>query len=104
MNFKAAKKIAQADALSSLEGIYSGDPSEVLDSRFEETEHCWMFFQHPSIQMPPERALSQFAYVIAKDASLGGRNVPDYRGNEPRLQEYLKTVSEFFGRGAPTSR
>lgn len=99
-----AKSLAEAAAESWLEGIVLATPSGLIDSRVEEAEHCWMFFQHRDIHVPAERSLRISAYAVAKDPALGVRCVPDYRGNEQRLQEYLLTISDFFGRGAPVSR
>jgi hypothetical protein len=94
MNFHEARQLAQEDAMYHAQGLYFGKAEHVLDDDFLEAEHCWMFFRSRSIVMPPERSLSDFAYVFGKRG--GGRWVPDYRGNEPRLREYLKTCSDDF--------
>ena len=94
MSVETARLSAQASAMRMLEGLYVGDPAEILERRFAETNHCWMFFNNRSIIIPPERALSAFAYVIAKRG--GGRLVPDYWDDEVRMQEYLETISEYL--------
>ena len=99
-----AKAVALAASEFDLEGVDLSHIEDPIDERVEEAEHCWLFFQHRAINVPPERSLSAFAYAVAKDPALGAQCIADYRGNEPRLQEYLQTLSDFFGAGGAPAR
>ena len=87
-----ARDSAQQSAMHDLQGLYSGDPKDVLEEHFLEAEHCWMFFRKRFIQIPPERSLIAFAYVIGKRS--GGRCVADYWDDPPKAQAYLKVLSD----------
>jgi hypothetical protein len=95
MKFEEAKQRAEQAARLDLQGLYSEPIECVLDASYEETEHCWMFFHDRSIVIPPERALSEFAYAYGK-VSGEGRCVPDFRNDPQRLKEYLAFISDYF--------
>ncbi len=95
MTFDEAKQYAQALAKRDLAGLYECNPAEMLESRVPETEHCWMFFRNRAIEIPPERALSAFAYAINKRTGKA-RSVADFWDDEARLQAYLKIMSDHF--------
>lgn len=94
ISFDQARDSAQQSAMHDLRGLYSGDPKDILEEYFLEGEHCWMFFHRRSIQIPPERSLSAFAYVIGKRS--GGRCVADYWDDPPKAQAYLKVLSDYL--------
>ena len=80
--------------MAMLKELFSGKLEDILEERVVETEHCWMFFRKRSIILPPEYSLRDCSYVMAKRG--GGRLVPDYWDDEVRLQEYLKTISDYL--------
>jgi hypothetical protein len=103
MNFEQAKESAVESAMFSLRGLYTGPPSAILEKGFRETNDCWMFFRSRSIKIPPERALSDFAYAYSKHSG-EGRCVPDYWDDQPRLEEYLVTLSNYFASSNNSNR
>ena len=96
MEFLEAQEKARRNALLDLVGIYDGPSECVLDQEVLGAEHCWMFFQHRSIAVPPERALSKLAYVYGKRG--GGRCVPDLRDDREALTAYLQKLSDYFAK------
>jgi hypothetical protein len=100
MNFEEAREQAIDSALVDLAGLFVGARNEILETRHLETEHCWMFFRRQSIEVPEERSLSDFAYVFSKHTG-EGRCVPNYWGDQVKLQSYLKLISDYFSAGAP---
>jgi hypothetical protein len=95
MDFEQARRQAEQTALGILEGVYSGPTSQVLEQRFLEAEHCWMFFRSRAIHLPPEHALRAMAYVFSKRSGKG-RLVADFWDDEVKLCEYLKVMSDYF--------
>lgn len=100
MDFDAAKKLAEQSALVDLQGLYDGPASDVLEAEHFETKDCIMFFRNRAIYVPPERALSEFAYAFSKHNN-EARCVPDYWDDRARLKEYLDLLSGYFSRELP---
>ena len=99
MNLSQARQAAKAEAISLLQDLYGNSAFEILEDWYAETEDCWMFFNNRAIFIPPERALSNYAYVYSKHTN-EGRLVPDYWDNRPKLNEYLALISGYFAKGA----
>ena len=94
LDLEAARSKAQLSACEILGRLYSGAPADVLEAKYVEAEHCWMFFRNRSIYIPPEQALRTFAYVVSKRG--GGRLVPDYWDDPIGMAEYLERISDYL--------
>lgn len=97
VNLAQARVIAESGAKSDLEDLVTDSSMPLLQDTFLEADHCWMFFRNKAIHIPAERSLCDCAYVVSRKGSL--RHIADFSENPERLQAYLQTMSDHFGKG-----
>jgi hypothetical protein len=89
-----AREIATEAATYDLADLVADKTIPLLRDAQLEAENCWIFFRNPEIVIPPERALSDFAYCVSKKGT--ARSIPDFSGDSVRLREYLIDMSGYF--------
>lgn len=89
-----AREIASDVAAYNLAGFLADKTISLLQEEYLEAENCWMFFRNKAIVLPPEGALSDFAYCVSKKGA--ARSVLDFSENSVRLHEYLESMSNHF--------
>lgn len=68
-----------------------------MQASYLEAENCWMFFRDKGIQVPVGSRLGiEWAYVVSKHGKFS--LVEDFSSDAQKLHDYLKTMSDYFGR------
>lgn len=97
ISFVDAKAIAEDMAYSDLKSFVGHtQKSRLLQDRWLEAEHCWIFFRTKEYNIPPEMWFikNYCAYAISKKGT--ARSITDFSDNPERLQAYLQTMSNYF--------
>jgi hypothetical protein len=92
--FEQAHESAESAARSHLKHFLDDESAPLLDERYLEAEHCWMFFRNKAIALPPEQSLRTGAYVVSKRGNT--RYIADFSEDPVMLEEYLVTMSNYF--------
>lgn len=97
ITFDEARRIAEVEALSSLEPYMLDPTTNPLDQgRYLEAEYCWMFFRNPEILVPDYGwFVRQAAYAVSKRGAFS--MIHDYSSDPVQLKEYLQKLSDYFG-------
>jgi hypothetical protein len=95
LKLEDARDIARRAAWEDCRSFYTGDPGGVLEDRYLEAEHCWMFFRSRAIENPPG-SLCASAFTVSRHGRVS--LIPDYSGDEQTLREYLQTMSDYHAR------
>ena len=91
-----AKTIAERAAMSDVKRFMKDDLSPLMDY-FATGGNCWFFFRRRDILIPIQLGLlpaSCYAVSIWGDL----RYIADFYDDKEKLEEYLKTMSNFFVR------
>ena len=100
LSLEDARKIAEAAAEENI-GRWRASPQDtLLRVEYHEGGSCWFFFRNPLIEIPPgARIGGECAYAISK---LTGevRFTADFSDEPQRIEEYARTMSDFFVRNA----
>lgn len=89
-----ARSIAQDNAFAYLKA-FCDKPEETLKAGYLEADHCWMFFRNENIEIPEDYTLGlKWAYVVSKKGKYS--MVQDFSDDEKKVNEYLRTMSDYF--------
>jgi hypothetical protein len=95
IDIQHARAIATEQARQNFSPYILDENMEILQEKYLEAEHCWMFFKNPEFEIPKTELLGiAWAYVVSKRGTFS--MVQDLSYDAVKLHDYLQTLSNYF--------
>lgn len=94
-DFATARAKAEAEARESWEQFAPKGVTTYLQDFCTESEHCWVFYRHPQIVLPPEQGLRDWAIGIT-GAEHEVWSLYDLSAQPDLAQKYADVMSRHF--------